>query len=64
MEKKHIRQEMLVVRILPSDLSIPVLKNTKKKKEKRMTYIRIIANTGAIWQYAAHNTDQLSSPKC
>ena len=45
---------MLVLWILPSDLSIPFFR----------TYIRIMAITSAIWQHAAHNTDKLSSPSC
>ena len=27
-------------------------------------YKRITGNTSAIWQHAAHTTDQLSSPSC
>ena len=31
---------------------------------KKMLYKRIMANTSAIWQQAAHTTYQLSSPSC
>ena len=33
--------------------------NTKKQTKKSVT-----ANTSAIWQHAAHTTDQLTSPNC
>ena len=34
------------------------------KKEKENLYKCITANTSAIWQHAAHTTNQLTSPSC
>ena len=31
---------------------------------KYLLYKCITANTSAIWQHAAHTTDQLTSPSC
>ena len=51
------------------DLSIPDLnfffKGMDRSNEKiSILYKSIIANTSAIWQHAAHTTDQLTSPSC
>ena len=34
------------------------------KKNQKILYKCIIANTSVIWQHAAHTTDQLTSPNC
>ena len=50
--KKHIRQGHAGIVDHSVDLSI---------KNQRILYKCIIANTGVIWQHAAHTTDQLTS---
>ena len=37
---------------------------SKKLKNKKKLYKCIMAITSAIWQHAAHTTDQLTSPSC
>ena len=34
------------------------------KKNSKILYKCITANTSVIWQHAAHTTDQLTSPNC
>ena len=34
------------------------------KKKKLILYKCVTANNSAIWQHAAHTTDQLTSPSC
>ena len=36
----------------------------RSKKKKKKLHECMIANTGAIWQHAAHTTNQLTSPSC
>ena len=52
------------------DLPITDFRKVLKKEWKEATqnykilYECITANTSAIWQHAAHTTDQLTSPSC
>ena len=59
------------------DLSIPDVRKVLKKKiflnkgmdrsnkkKLKILYKRITANISAIWQHAAHTTDQFTSPSC
>ena len=36
----------------------------RTNKKIKMLYKCITANTSAIWQHAAHTTDQFTSPSC
>ena len=69
--KKHIRPGHAGIVDHSVDLSIPdfFFKSIKKEwteaiKNSKILYKCITANTSAIWQHAAHTTDQLSSPNC
>ena len=67
--KKHIRLGHADIVDHSVDLSIPDFKKERKKEWTEaiiflMLYKCITANTSAIWQYAAHTTDQLTFPSC
>ena len=68
--KKHIRPGHAGIVDHSVDLSIPDFfflsiktEGTEAIKEKKL-YKCISANTSAIWQHAAHTTNQLTSPSC
>ena len=68
--KKHIRLGHAGIVDHSVDFSIPDFKKSIKKewtearKNSKILYKCITANTSVIWQHAAHTTDQLSSPNC
>ena len=40
------------------------IENGQKQQQKKLIYKCITANTSAIWQHAAHTTNELTSPSC
>ena len=68
MLKKHIRPGHAGIVDHSVDLSKPDLKKKYKKGTDRSNNLKknecITADTSAIWQQAAHTTDQLTSPSC
>ena len=63
--KKHVRLGHAGIVDHSVDLSIPIFKKYKKEAIFYISiYICITANTSAIWQHAAHTTNQLTSPNC
>ena len=67
--KNHIRVGHAGTVDHPVDFSIPYFFKYKKEMDRSNKNIKILykcitANTSAIWQHAAHATDQLTSPGC